>query len=53
MSTTITQPANVEHAWFVIDAEGIIRYKHIGPISPDVLERELLPLVAKLKPAST
>ena len=38
---------------FVIDAEGIIRYKHIGPISPDVLERELLPLVAQLKPAST
>jgi large subunit ribosomal protein L13 len=24
MSTTITQPANVEHAWFVIDAEGEI-----------------------------
>ncbi len=38
---------------FVIDAGGVIRYKHIGPLSPDVLDTELLPLLAKLSPAST
>ncbi len=29
---------------FVIDAQGVIRYKHIGPISTEVAEREILPL---------
>jgi len=29
---------------FLIDAEGIIRYKHIGPITPEIAEREILPL---------
>ncbi len=29
---------------FVIDAKGIIRYKHIGPITPQVVDREILPL---------
>ena len=29
---------------FVIDAQGIVRYKHIGPISPEVAEREILSL---------
>ena len=38
---------------FVIDAEGVIRFKHIGPLSSDVLDTQLLPLVARLNGAST
>ncbi|MEK7322574.1 MAG: DsbE family thiol:disulfide interchange protein [Pseudomonadota bacterium] len=34
---------------YVIDREGVIRHKHIGPISPDVLTNEILPIVRKLK----
>jgi cytochrome c biogenesis protein CcmG/thiol:disulfide interchange protein DsbE len=34
---------------YVIDAEGVIRYKQIGPITPEVLENKILPLVAALK----
>lgn len=33
---------------FVVDAEGRIRYRHAGPITPDVLERELMPLLTEL-----
>ncbi len=33
---------------FVIDKQGVIRYKQIGPITPEVLEKTLLPLLAKL-----
>jgi cytochrome c biogenesis protein CcmG/thiol:disulfide interchange protein DsbE len=33
---------------FVIDKTGTIRYKQIGPITPDVLEHTILPLVRKL-----
>lgn len=33
---------------FVIDAQGIIRYKHIGPITLEALEQKLLPLVQEL-----
>ena len=33
---------------FVIDKQGIIRYKQIGPISPEVWEQTLLPLIKKL-----
>ena len=33
---------------FVIDKEGIIRYKHIGPLTPAALEQKLLPLVKSL-----
>tara|TARA_A100001037_G_scaffold155194_2_gene139863 strand:+ start:133 stop:681 length:549 start_codon:yes stop_codon:yes gene_type:complete len=28
---------------FIIDADGIIAYKHVGPITPDVLESKILP----------
>jgi cytochrome c biogenesis protein CcmG, thiol:disulfide interchange protein DsbE len=31
---------------FVIDAEGIIRYKHTGPLTPKVLEEKILPLLS-------
>jgi cytochrome c biogenesis protein CcmG/thiol:disulfide interchange protein DsbE len=34
---------------FVVDREGRIAYKQIGPISEAVLERTILPLVAKLR----
>ena len=33
---------------FVIDKKGVIRYKHIGAVSPDVWETKLKPLVEKL-----
>lgn len=34
---------------FVIDLDGRIAYKHIGPISPQALEETILPLVEKLR----
>jgi cytochrome c biogenesis protein CcmG/thiol:disulfide interchange protein DsbE len=33
---------------YVIDKTGVIRMKHTGPITPDVLEKKILPLVAEL-----
>jgi len=37
---------------FVIDKQGVIRHKHIGPISPEAWEKTLLPLIQKLSSAS-
>ncbi len=34
---------------FVIDKAGIVRHKHIGPVTPEVWERDLLPLVRRLR----
>lgn len=34
---------------FLIDKQGIIRYKHIGPITPQSLREKILPLVEQLK----
>lgn len=34
---------------YVIDKEGIIRYKQIGPITSEALEKKILPLIAELK----
>lgn len=34
---------------FVIDKQGIIRYKHIGPVTQEILDEKILPLVNKLK----
>jgi cytochrome c biogenesis protein CcmG/thiol:disulfide interchange protein DsbE len=34
---------------FVIDRQGIIRHKHVGPLTPDVVNEEILPLVAELQ----
>jgi cytochrome c biogenesis protein CcmG, thiol:disulfide interchange protein DsbE len=34
---------------FLIDAQGVIRYKHIGPLNTEVLNAKILPLAAKLK----
>lgn len=30
---------------YVIDRNGVIRYKHIGPLTPDVIEGKLLPMI--------
>lgn len=34
---------------YIIDAQGIIRYKHIGPMSGDVLEKKILPMIRELQ----
>jgi cytochrome c biogenesis protein CcmG, thiol:disulfide interchange protein DsbE len=34
---------------FVIDADGRIAYKHIGPFNRQMLERQILPVVARLQ----
>ena len=36
---------------FVVDGQGIVVYKHVGPLSPEVIERELLPALEKAKAA--
>jgi len=33
---------------FVIDKKGVIRYKQIGPITPEALEKTLMPLIREL-----
>ena len=33
---------------FVIDQNGVIRLKHIGPLTPDVLANKIEPLLKKL-----
>jgi cytochrome c biogenesis protein CcmG/thiol:disulfide interchange protein DsbE len=33
---------------FVIDKQGVIRHKQIGPITPEALEKVILPLIKKL-----
>ncbi|MFT3802770.1 MAG: DsbE family thiol:disulfide interchange protein [Burkholderiaceae bacterium] len=37
---------------FLIDRQGVIRYKHVGPLTPELLERTLLPKVRELQAAS-
>ena len=34
---------------FVMDAEGIVRYKHIGALSNELVDKKILPLIKKLK----
>ena len=36
---------------FVIDKEGRVRYKHTGPITPEVWEKTLRPLIEELRKA--
>ncbi len=33
---------------FLIDGAGIIRYKHVGPVTPELLQKKLLPLAREL-----
>jgi len=35
---------------FLIDAQGVIRYKHVGPLTPEVLRDRLGPLMKSLAP---
>jgi cytochrome c biogenesis protein CcmG/thiol:disulfide interchange protein DsbE len=34
---------------FVVDKQGVIRYKQIGPLSVDALQKKILPLVRELQ----
>jgi cytochrome c biogenesis protein CcmG/thiol:disulfide interchange protein DsbE len=34
---------------YVIDKEGVIRFKRIGPVTPKVLDEQILPLVKRLQ----
>jgi cytochrome c biogenesis protein CcmG/thiol:disulfide interchange protein DsbE len=34
---------------YVIDKAGIIRFKQIGPVTPDVLQQKILPLIQELQ----
>lgn len=34
---------------YVIDKQGVIRYKQIGPVTPELLDAKILPLVRKLR----
>ncbi len=34
---------------FIVDRQGIIRYKHIGPLTPEVWTETIKPLIEKLK----
>lgn len=33
---------------FIVDKKGVVRYKHIGPLTPDVLRNKIEPLVRSL-----
>jgi cytochrome c biogenesis protein CcmG/thiol:disulfide interchange protein DsbE len=34
---------------FVVDRDAVIRYKHIGPITPEVWDRTLWPMIQELR----
>ena len=34
---------------YVIDKQGVIRYKRIGPVTPDILQKKIIPLVHELQ----
>jgi cytochrome c biogenesis protein CcmG/thiol:disulfide interchange protein DsbE len=34
---------------YVIDRKGVIRYKHIGPLTPEIAQQKIRPLVEELK----
>jgi cytochrome c biogenesis protein CcmG/thiol:disulfide interchange protein DsbE len=34
---------------YVIDKAGVIRFKQIGPVTPEVLDKKILPLIAELQ----
>ncbi len=36
---------------FVIDKQGVIRHKHIGPLTPEAVKTKLLPLIKELNDA--
>lgn len=34
---------------FIIDKQGVIRHKHIGPVTPDAMQKKIIPLVRELQ----
>ncbi|MEO5336820.1 MAG: DsbE family thiol:disulfide interchange protein [Magnetospirillum sp. WYHS-4] len=34
---------------FLVDKQGIVRYKHVGPVTPDVWQKVLWPLIQELR----
>jgi cytochrome c biogenesis protein CcmG/thiol:disulfide interchange protein DsbE len=36
---------------FIVDAGGVIRYKHVGPITPEIWEQRLWPIIVSLRRA--
>jgi len=34
---------------FVVDAQGVVTFKHVGPISPETAQSEILPAIARAK----
>ena len=34
---------------YIIDQQGIIRYKHVGPVTHDLIDKKLLPLLRQLE----
>jgi cytochrome c biogenesis protein CcmG/thiol:disulfide interchange protein DsbE len=34
---------------FIVDQKGIIRYKHIGPITTESLQKTILPIIERLR----
>ena len=35
---------------FVVDSDGVIRFKHVGPLTAEVVNRDIAPLLARLSP---
>jgi cytochrome c biogenesis protein CcmG/thiol:disulfide interchange protein DsbE len=33
---------------FIIDKQGVIRFKHIGPVTPEVIQKRIVPLLKEL-----
>lgn len=38
---------------FIVDQQGVIRYKHVGPLTVEVLQNTVLPLIESLREAKT
>jgi cytochrome c biogenesis protein CcmG/thiol:disulfide interchange protein DsbE len=34
---------------FVVDRQGVVRYKHVGPITAEVWEQTLKPMITELR----
>lgn len=34
---------------FLVDAGGIVRFKHVGPLTPEIVERELVPRIEAMR----
>ena len=34
---------------FIVDGQGNIRHKHVGPLTPELLKSQILPIIERLK----